>query len=165
MTDRPSNRAFLGMGDIGRYLYSESQICDASWPKDQTHRSQYLSIALTHPIPNSCSMQCVLHSANDTCNECGVTGGSASEAIYLEQAVEDIGERKVGAQLLVLDLVLGLAQALCPEAHVPLPQLTLMPLLASAPDLSGRALHGETLLPLASAAAFSKNMLCAAPCH
>lgn len=50
---------------------------------------------------------------------------SEQDGPHLEEPVEDVGQRKIGAQLLVGDAVLGLAQALRPEAHVPVPQLAL----------------------------------------
>ena len=48
--------------------------------------------------------------------------------LYLEQAFKDIGQGKVGPQLLISDVVLVLTQPFCPEAGIPLPQLLLEPL-------------------------------------
>lgn len=45
--------------------------------------------------------------------------------LYLEEAFKNIGQGKVGPQLLVCDVVLVLSQPFCPEAGVPLPQLLL----------------------------------------
>ena len=48
--------------------------------------------------------------------------------LYLEEAFKDIGQGKVGPQLLISDVVLVLTQSFSPEAGVPLPQLLLEPL-------------------------------------
>ena len=40
---------------------------------------------------------------------------------HLEEALKDIGQGKVGPQLLVSDVVLVLTQPLSPEADIPLP--------------------------------------------
>ena len=39
--------------------------------------------------------------------------------MYLEKALEDVGERKVGPELLLVEVVAGLPQALSPEPYVP----------------------------------------------
>lgn len=52
-------------------------------------------------------------------------GVMGSAGLYLEQAFKDVGQGKVGPQLLVCDVVLVLAQPFCPKAGIPLSQLLL----------------------------------------
>lgn len=53
------------------------------------------------------------------------TGVMCRVGLYLEEAFKDIGQGKVGPELLISDVVLILAQPFCPEAGIPLPQLLL----------------------------------------
>jgi len=65
----------------------------------------------------------------------------------LEEAVQDVGQGKVGPQLLVGQLVARLAQPLRPERDVPVPQLALNPLPRAAQSLNIRTLlHGLILM-------------------
>ncbi len=57
----------------------------------------------------------------------------------LEEAVEDVGQGKVGPQLLVGELVARLAQPLRPERNVPVPQLA----LAALPRAVQNSLSGH----------------------